>query len=231
MKRYDFDDFKNIMEVLTGENGCPWDRVQTHQSIADELIEECYEVVDAISNKDMSGLCEELGDVCLHVVFHGKIAEKNNEFTTDDIIHNIAEKMVRRHSHVFGDVKAGNPEESLLNWDLEKQKEKGYVSKTDKLRKVPKAFPALLRAQKVQGLAEKAGAFEDEDLSYEDVFNNFLKVYEKKNTLTEEDLGELLFKIARISRKFKLNAEIALTNDIEKFINRFEQEENAGNLI
>lgn len=230
MQNYKFNDLENIMDTLLGENGCPWDKAQTHESIADELIEECYEAVDAIKSKNPANLCEELGDICLHVVFHSKIAEKNNEFKTEDVINGICEKMIRRHSHVFGDIKAVNAEESLINWDEEKQKEKGYTSKTDKLKKVPKAFPALLRAQKVQGIAEKSGVVINGGEINWSLANELSQMFSKKNTLTEEELGEVLFKIAKISRKFKLNAEIALTNYIEKFINRFEQEENAGKL-
>ncbi|MDR1687991.1 MAG: MazG family protein [Clostridiales bacterium] len=231
MKKYTFEDLKNIMDTLLGENGCPWDRAQTHESISGGLIEECYEAVDTIKSQNNEALCEELGDVCLHVVFHGKLAEKDGAFTVDDIIHGISEKMIRRHSHVFGTQKADNMDESLLNWENEKQKEKAYTSDADKMHKVPKSFPALLRAQKVTGIAsriaEKKNQTQNDEIlnhcaEFEKVFSNFLEAVKLKNTADEALIGELLFEISNVSRKLKLNAEIALTNQIETYINNFE---------
>jgi tetrapyrrole methylase family protein/MazG family protein len=230
MKKYTFEDLKSIMDTLLGENGCPWDKAQTHESISGGLIEECYEAVDAIKSQNNEALCEELGDVCLHVVFHGKLAEKDGAFTVDDIIQGISEKMLRRHSHVFGEIKADNMEESLLNWENEKQKEKAYTSDKDKLRKVPKSFPALLRAQKVAGITsrieEKKNPSKSADIpnhyeEFKNVFSNFLDAVRLNNTADEALIGELLFEISNVSRKLNLNAEIALTNHIETYINNF----------
>ena len=126
-KQYPFSDFVNIMERLTAPDGCPWDRVQTHESLKRYMIEECYEAVDAINNKDSGNLCEELGDVMLQVVFHSIIAKNEGRFDINDVISGISDKMINRHRHIFGDVTANTPEEVLKSWEEIKKEEKGYV--------------------------------------------------------------------------------------------------------
>lgn len=229
-EKYNFDDFKEIMEILTGENGCPWDKVQTHDSLRRYLIEECYEAVYAVENKDFKNLCEELGDILLQVVFHSVIGEKNGEFTLDDVIDGVCKKMIFRHPHIFADSSADTPEEVLLNWEELKKKEKGFESKTEALRSVPKNFPALIRAEKVLKKGFDGGLSLGElDESVEKIkeLSEFIKNNkELGNEQLMEKNGELLLFVANISRILKLNPEFALTNATEKFINRFEYVEN-----
>ena len=132
-ERYTFEEFLDIMKALCAEDGCPWDRVQTHESLVPCLRDEAEEVVQAIENQDMDNLCEELGDVLLQVVMHSEIARKNGTFTIDDVIDGVSRKMVRRHPHVFGDVKADTPEASLALWKQVKAQEK--AEKAQKRRK------------------------------------------------------------------------------------------------
>ena len=125
-KIYQLEDLVGIMKALRGENGCPWDKVQTHESLREPMLEEAYEAVDAIEKGDMTNLCEELGDVLMQVVFHAQIAEETGVFTLADVLRGICEKMIYRHPHVFGrgDVRADTPEEVLVNWEALKKKEK-----------------------------------------------------------------------------------------------------------
>jgi len=231
-QNYNFDDFKKIMETLTGENGCPWDKTQTHETLKQYLIEECYEVLEAINEKDVENLREELGDVLLQVVFHSVLAEKSNEFSLSEVIDGISKKMIYRHPHVFSDVSAENAREVLLNWEELKKKEKGYKTPADPLKSVPKSLPALMRAQKV---LKKAKTGETE--------SSFIKTLnELKNTLNDINtdslrnnehceciIGEILIKTVKISNFLKINSEFALTNAVEKFINMFEY--NNGNAL
>lgn len=230
-KNYSLEDFKNIMRKLISDDGCPWDKIQTHESLKRYLIEESYEVIDAIDNNDNDNLCEELGDVLLQVVFHSAIAEKKGEFTFSDVINGVSEKMIRRHPHIFDDADAENAQDVLDNWDEIKKKEKNYMSVTDTLKSVPRAFPSLMRAEKVQNKAAKVG------FDFENVEQVLDKLEEEIGELKEEingnkckimeEYGDLLFAATNISRFLKINPEFALTNATEKFINRFEYIESA----
>ncbi|MEA4816262.1 MAG: nucleoside triphosphate pyrophosphohydrolase [Lachnospiraceae bacterium] len=225
-KKYDFSDFIDIIKRLRGEGGCPWDRVQTHESLRISMIEEAYEAVDAINNKNMGNLCEELGDVLLQVVFHARIAEEAGEFTLDDVINGVCNKMISRHTHIFGTDKAETPSEVLDTWERNKKKEKGYETQTEVLRNIPKSLPALIRAQKVQKkVAEYNFEFKDSEEAIGKFFeeiNELMAGIRRKNGNISEEFGDLLFSAVNISRFFKINPEFSLTNSIEKFINRFE---------
>lgn len=230
-KNYSFEDFIEIMKRLTSENGCPWDKVQTHESLRRYLIEESYEAIDAIDRNDKENLCEELGDVLLQVIFHSIIAEKNSDFDINDVISTVSEKMIRRHPHVFADKDAETADEVLTNWEEIKKKEKGYSDVTDTLKSIPKSLPALMRAEKVQSKAVKNG-FEIENIDIEiDRIEKELAELKKEITVNNsrqmEQIGNLLFSVVNISRILKINPEFALTNAAEKFINRFEYIENA----
>ncbi len=224
-----FDELLEIMDRLLGENGCPWDKVQTHASLRQYLIEECYEVIEEINLGNDVGLCEELGDVLLQVVFHAKIADS---FTIDDVTRTICQKMISRHTHIFADDKAETPEDVLNTWEKNKKVEKGYKSETEVLRKIPMSLPALMRAEKVQKKASKAS------MDFADIDAAFDKVYEELDELKTamklsesqkiEEMGDVLFSVVNISRFLKINPEFALTNAIEKFINRFGYVENAA---
>lgn len=235
MSRYSFEDFRGIMDTLRGENGCPWDREQTHESLRSTTLEEAYEVVEAINQQDKENLKEELGDLLLHVVFHSKIAEDSKSFTIDDVIQAISEKMIRRHPHVFGEQKVESASEVLVNWDEIKKQEKTYKNTTHQLEAVPKALPALTRAYKVQSKAGKVGFdFPDAKEAFrkvEEELHELKKaVHEENSKDIEEEYGDLLFSMVNISRFFEINPEISLTNAVEKFINRFKGiEEMASN--
>jgi tetrapyrrole methylase family protein / MazG family protein len=224
MSDYSFEEFMDIIRRL--RVGCPWDREQTHESLKSCLLEECYETVEAIDNKDTENLCEELGDILLQVALHSVIAEETQAFTIQDVISEEARKMIRRHPHVFGDVMVEDSEGVIRNWDEIKKKEKKAANIAEELLSVPKALPANIRAEKIQKKASKSGMdFE----GYEQVLE---KVYEeldelKKSVVTgdksniQEEFGDVMFSIINLSRFLQLNAENSLTNATNKFINRF----------
>lgn len=228
--RYNFEDFIGIMEKLIAPDGCPWDRVQTHESLKRYMIEECYEAVEAINNRDSENLCEELGDVLLQVVFHALLAEKEGLFDINDVIDGVSKKMINRHRHIFGDVSANTPEEVLKSWDEIKKEEKGYTTAAQQLKSIPKSLPALIRAEKILSKAEKNGARQaDMGEEWNQVLKLIEELKEEKNMINEEKMdkiGNLLLIITNISRKNKINPEFALTNASETYINRFEYIEN-----
>ncbi|MDZ7542999.1 MazG family protein, partial [Clostridium perfringens] len=153
----DFNDLVEIIDTLRGENGCPWDIEQTHESIKNQLLEEAYEVIDSINNDDIDGMIEELGDVLLHVVFHGSIGKEDGYFNVYDIIESICNKMIYRHPHVFGEGKADNSGEVLSNWEELKKMEKSFTTVTEEMNAIANALPSLIRAHKVQKKASKVG--------------------------------------------------------------------------
>ncbi len=225
-KKYSFEDLVNIIRRLRAKDGCPWDREQTHESLKQCLIEEAYEVSEAINNKDYKNLCEELGDVLLQVVMHGVIAEEEKEFAMEEIIGGECKKMIHRHPHVFGNLEVKDSEAVLNNWEDIKQKEKNYDTISDSILNIPKALPATIRAEKVQKKAAKAG------LEFENFDQVLGKVYEELEELIEarkigqksdieEEFGDLMFSVVNLSRFLHVNAENSLTNATNKFINRF----------
>lgn len=231
LEKYTYEDLLQIMRKLLSENGCPWDKEQTHESLRQYLIEECYEVIDAVDKKDYSALCEELGDVLLQVVFHSIIAEKGNTFTIDDVVDGICKKMVYRHPHIFSDISADTSNKVLENWEKLKKKEKGYKNQTEVLKSVPDCLPALMKAQKIQKKAADVG------FDFPDLESAMQKVYEELDEVKRaigvskekemEEIGDLLFSIVNISRFLKINSEFSLTNASKKFINRFERVEHS----
>ncbi len=239
-KTYSFDDFMDIVRRLRSKDGCPWDREQTHESLKQCLLEECYEVIDAIDNKDIKNLCEELGDILLQVAMHSVIAEEENAFTVSDVISEESKKMIRRHPHVFGDLEVKSSDEVLKNWDAIKDLEKEDISPKQELDKIPKALPANIRAEKVMKKAVKYGL----DLgSSQHVMKEIAKRLEKINMAIENgenhlifnEFGWLVFHIIKLSLILQINAENSLTNATNKFINRlidvlFLNKENGYNL-
>lgn len=225
--KYSFSDLVGIMALLRSEDGCPWDREQDHQTLKRYLIEETYEVLEAIDLKDRKKLCEELGDVLLQIVFHGRIAEEEGTFTIEDIITGISRKMILRHTHVFGEDKADTAEEVVVNWEEIKKKEKGISKQTDVLKDVPANLPALMRSYKVQQKASQVGFDWD---NTEDVFK---KVYEEIKELEDvycsknmdritDEMGDVFFSLVNLSRFLKVQPELALTDATNKFIRRFQ---------
>ena len=154
-ERYNVNDLLKIMELLRAENGCPWDREQTHESIRMNFLEEVYEACDAIDNKNDDTLKEELGDVLMQVVFHSRIAEEAGKYNFDDVANDVCQKLVFRHPHVFGDVDVNSSSEVLDVWDQMKLKEKKSTSYTSEMDRVPKALPALMYSEKIQKRARK----------------------------------------------------------------------------
>lgn len=229
-EQYTMQDLIHIMQCLRAPGGCPWDREQTHQSIKNDFLEEVYEVADAIQTDDSAALCEELGDVLLQVVFHTQIATENGTFEFDQVTDGICKKLILRHPHVFGDTVAETSDVVLNNWDKIKRQEKHQSTFTDTLQSVPKAFPALMRAQKVQKRAAKAGmdwpnTNDCADKLSEEVeeFKSACQSGDKEQVF--EELGDLLFSVVNLSRFLKINAEEALAAATDKFIRRFEKVE------
>src|SRR5690554_4190126 len=164
MAHYTLESLTAIMEKLRSDQGCPWDREQTHQSLTRYLIEEAYEVIDAIEQQDPQALAEELGDVLLQIVFHAQIASENGQFTMDDVLKAVCEKMIRRHPHVFADTEINSVEDVLSNWEAIKKREKANQDRKSLFDGIPKHLPALLRAEKIQSKAAKVG-FDWNDIS------------------------------------------------------------------
>ena len=156
-EKYSVSDLISIMALLRGEGGCPWDREQDHLTIRKNLIEEAYEVVEAIDAGDPEMLREELGDLLLQVVFHSRISEEEGDFSIEEVADGICRKLIHRHPHIFSDVVVKDSGEVLENWDAIKKQEKGQKTASDTLHSVPKVLPALMRSQKVQKRAAKTG--------------------------------------------------------------------------
>lgn len=223
----DIYDLIGIVDILRGDNGCPWDKVQTHQSIKSGIVEESYEVVDAIEKEDYDGLIEELGDVLLQVVFHASIEKEDGYFNLTDIIEGICTKLVFRHPHVFGDLNVEGTEAVLENWDELKKKEKEYNTLSDELKGVAKALPSLIRAKKVQAKAKKIGfdleSVEDAFNKVKEELNEVMQVYNTKDMeRIREEVGDLIFACVNISRFLDVDGEEALNKTINKFIKRVE---------
>ena len=230
MKKYTIDDLLDIMVKLRGENGCPWDKVQTHQSIKKSMIEECYEAIDALDSGDDHAFANELGDVLLQVVFHTRIAEERGAFNFDDVVNEICTKLITRHTHVFGADKAVSAEEALGQWEKNKKKEKNLDSYTAMLKDVPHYLPALMRSEKIQKKAGSVGFdWQETEPVYDKVNEEIAELKEAAKTgnaeRIEEEYGDLLFSVVNLGRHLKLTPEIALTKASDKFIKRFEKME------
>jgi len=224
---YNINNLCRIVRLLRGPDGCPWDKKQTHNSIRQNVIEEAYEVVDAIDNDDMDNLVEELGDLLLQVVFHAELGSDEGYFNLNDVVTNVCNKMYSRHPHVFGNLKANNVNEALQSWESSKQKEKNLNNYTDNLKNVPKALSTLSRSYKIQKRAAEVGFdWPDENgaiLKVKEELFEFIEEYNKDDfNKMEEEFGDLLFALVNFARFMKINPDVALNRTINKFINRFE---------
>ena len=221
------------MKKLRGPEGCPWDIKQTHMSIRECILEEAYELIDAIQNEDTENLIEELGDVLLQVVFHSQIAKEEGYFSIDDVAAHICKKMIKRHPHVFGDGYADNADQVLRNWEEIKNSEKALEKFSDKFSFIPKSMPAVIRSYEIQKIAAESGFdWPDEQGALEKMKEEIEELAEayshKEIRYIEEELGDLVFAIINFARFMKINPEIAVNNTNEKFIKRFMyMEENA----
>ena len=221
-KRFDFSDLREIMGRLRGEGGCEWDRAQDHGSIRINLIEEAYELVDAIDHADIPGMLEESGDVLMQAVFHTQIAKEGGEFGYEDMLTALCRKLLDRHTHIFGENHADNADQALNFWNEAKKKEKKYKSSTDAMERVPRNLPSLLYAEKIQKIASKCG------FDWKTVAPAADKVGEElgeflssdREHLVEEG-GDLLFAVVNVLRLSKVEPETALREANAKFLARF----------
>ena len=225
-EKYDINDLLEIMRSLRAPGGCPWDAEQTHESIRKNLIEETYEVVEAIDKKDSGMLLEELGDLLMQVVFHAQMEEEKGVFNFDDVADGVCKKLIERHPHVFGEVEVSGVDDVLDNWDAIKRRKKGQKKGSEPMLSVPRELPALMRAAKIQQKASAVG------FDWPDVSGAYDKIIEETQELRKavesgvqddviEELGDLLFSVVNVSRFLKCDAEEALTAASDKFINRF----------
>jgi tetrapyrrole methylase family protein/MazG family protein len=220
--RWPVDPLVEVMARLRAPGGCPWDREMTHETLRKYMLEEAYEVVEAIDAGDSDHVCEELGDVLLQVVFHAQIARENGLFDMHDVIQGITEKLVRRHPHVFGDVEAETADDVTRNWEAIKKQEKGNREPASLLEGISTALPALSRAGEVQKKAAKVG------FDWDDVHGPAAKVREELEEVLaappdqrEGEVGDLLFAVVNVARALKVDPEVALTGTTAKFMRRF----------
>jgi tetrapyrrole methylase family protein/MazG family protein len=222
------DDFRKLLDImarLRSEGGCEWDRVQTHASLRQYLLEETHEVLDAITRKDPEHLCEELGDLLLQILFHARIAQENGQFDISDVISKISEKMIRRHPHVFSDATADTPDAVSLQWDHIKKtvENRNHASR---IGGVPRKFPSLLRAAKLTRKAARVG------FDWENTGQVLAKIEEEMGELLEalprgcpeeleHELGDVIFSLVNLARFLNVNPEVAMMAANERFERRF----------
>ena len=225
---YTFYDLVEIMKILRGEGGCPWDREQTHMSIRKNLIEETYEVVEAIDNDDPVLMCEELGDLILEAVFHAQMSAEEGRFDINDVCNGICEKLIVRHPHIFSDVVADASDEVLKNWDAIKQQTKHQKTVTEKLNAIPPSLQALMRACKAGEKAAKVGFdFPTPGDAMKKVYEEAREVETADSDAVSEEIGDLLFAAVNVARKHGVDPEEALYRATDKFIGRFSAVEKA----
>jgi len=205
-EKYGMDDLVEIMRLLRSEGGCPWDREQTHASIRRNLLEEAYEAAEAIDLGDGALLCEELGDVLLQVVFHARMEEEAGGFSIGDVADGVCKKLIERHPHIFGDVKADTAEQVLANWDDIKRASKGQTLTADAMDSVARSLPALMRAEKIQDKAAKAG--------YD---------FSTDRTMGDGEIGDKLFLAVMEAREAGADPERELERATDRFVERFKR--------
>ena len=227
----EFDKLIEVIEKLRDkENGCPWDLKQTHESLIPNFIEELYESVEAIENKDYKHLSEELGDLMLHIVMQVQIAREDNKFNMEDVLTQINDKLIRRHPHIFGDGHATDADGVKMNWERIKLEEKKH-SRTSAIDGIPQNMPALIVAQRMQEKAASVG-FDWPDLApavdkLEEEVKEFQEAYENKDIEEmQNELGDMIFAIVNIARKSGFDTETALRRTISRFESRFKKVEN-----
>ena len=229
--RYDYNDLLEIIRLLRSPEGCPWDKVQTHESIRRGLLEEAYEAAEAIDARDTDLLKEELGDVLMQVVFHADIEKDAGRFDMDDVCDGVVKKLLFRHPHVFGAAHEDSPESVLVSWDKLKRREKGQKTTADALDAVARSLPGLWRAEKLQKKAADAG------FDWHDVQGALDKLDEETAELHQAvaengdvagELGDVLFAAVKVGRFCGVDPEEAITLTCEKFIRRFRAMEQAA---
>ena len=223
----EFKKLTEIVDILMGKNGCPWDKVQTRESLKPYLVEETYETLEALDGNNPEEIKEELGDLLYQILFHAKISENKNEFNIADVIESISNKMVHRHPHVFKEKNLETPDQVVTQWEEIKTKEKSKIGRKSVLDGIPSYLPSLQRSQKLQKKAAKQGFDWDEinsvlDKLDEEVaeFKNAVQSGKKKDM--KEELGDILFVLVYIAKFNKIDAEEALRSTNNKFIKRFQ---------
>ncbi len=221
-----FEELIEIMAALRGPNGCPWDKEQDHESLKPYILEEAYEVLETIDNKDFKSLKEELGDLLLQTVFHAQVAKENGHFDINDVLETLSNKLVSRHPHVFGDVQINSSKDQIVHWEKLKRKE----GKKSAIDGVPKNAPALLRAQRIQQKAATVGFDWDERSQVLEKINEEInelesEIQNKDEAGIEEEFGDVLFALVNYARFVHVNAEDALRKSTDKFSQRFKKVE------
>ena len=231
-----FNKLVGVMERLRGRNGCPWDREQTRETLKPFLLEETYEVLEAIEEKDVEMLREELGDVLFQVIFHAEIAKEKGEFTIEDVLTELSRKMIRRHPHVFSNAKVGTAKEALARWEILKSQESRNKKRKSVLDGVPRQLPALLRSNQLQSRASRVG-FDWSSFRpvwkkvREELRETEVSIREGNRRSIESELGDLFFSLVNASRFLKVDPEDALRKANQRFAGRFrEMEKRARNL-
>jgi tetrapyrrole methylase family protein/MazG family protein len=228
----------DLISKLRGPEGCPWDRVQTQDTIKMYLLEEAYEVIDAIEKGSSEDVCKELGDLLFQIFFLSELANERGEFNIEDVARKITSKMIKRHPHVFGDTEVNSASEVSVNWDKIKREERGETSPSESLEEIPDNFPALMRANRI---SERASKYGFDWKGKKDVWKKVQEEFrELSNTLRDEDkdqaaeeLGDLLFSLVNLARHWGLDAESVLRKTNKKFLKRFsdmEQELRSKNI-
>lgn len=229
-QRFTAEDLKEIIVRLRAPDGCPWDRVQTSDSIKMSAVEEAYELVDAIDQEDDEKILEETGDLLMQAVFHAVLKEETGAFDFTDVVSGICTKLITRHTHVFGEDKASDGESALSVWEKNKMTEKNQVTYGDSVNDVPKCFPAAMRAQKVGKRASKAGMdFATVEAACErlqEELKEFFEAYQSGDKAqAEKELGDVLFSVVNIGRKAGADCEKALKESTDRFASRFTKAE------
>lgn len=229
-QRFELAPVVDVMARLRSQDGCLWDIEQTHSSLRRYIIEEVYEVLEAIDEKDAEHLCEELGDLLLQIVFHARMAEEAGEFGMQDVVDTVAKKLIRRHPHVFGDISVRDAAEVVLNWDAIKQREK-TAQPGSAIDGIPKGMPALMRANKLQMKAAKVGFDWDEIAPvWDKVAEELAELREAEasgdKAKMEDELGDVIFAVVNLGRFLGVEAEVALNGTNNKFTRRFQQVED-----
>lgn len=234
---YTFKDLVDIMARLRAENGCPWDREQTHESLLPYLVEESHEYIDAVHEKDKAHMCEELGDVLFQVIFHSQVARENGDFSIDDVVQGICEKMIRRHPHVFGGAHVDTASDVSRRWERIKASEKNNLKNAGGsiMDKVSKSMPPLARAQDIIRRVAKVGfdwedswpVFEKAQEEFTEFRAEMQEVSEKNKNIDrmEDEFGDIMFSLVNVAHHCGFNASIALQRANSKFERRFREVE------
>ena len=226
--KYDFNDLVEIIKILRSPDGCPWDKVQTHESLKSNLIEESYEFLSEIDKNNIDGMKEELGDVLLQVVMHAEIAKSDEEFDIDDVIDGIAKKMIFRHPHVFATEKAENVDNAYDIFKKQKEKEKHFTKQVDVLKSIPDSFPALMKSEKIINKLYKMYPDFAEKHKEQILVKLKEEVQDLDEGVSEEQIGKIMMDLVVLSKKMDIEPEIALAKCSKAIIDKFEEMEDNG---